>query len=119
VTRPRELAHANQRFWPSSPSEDADISDSDDDRDRKARELRVKHSAASRWPLYRPRIPAHGRAILPLPGGGVVVVVSGTATLFGRQQAVIESGQAVWLKPGSVIVHAPKAHALDAVVVPT
>ena len=38
--------------------------------------------------------------------------------LFGRQQAVIESGQADWLKPGSVTVHAPKAHALDAVVVP-
>jgi hypothetical protein len=56
VTRPRELTHANQPFWPSYPSEDADISDSDDDRDRKARELRVEHSAASRWPLYRLRI---------------------------------------------------------------
>ena len=49
----------------------------------------------------------------------MVVVVTGTATLFGRQQAVIESDQADWLKPGSLIVHAPKAHALDAVVVPT
>jgi hypothetical protein len=91
-----------------SPSEDAAISDSDDDRDRKARELRVEHSAASRWPVYRLRIPAHGQAIPPLPGGGVVVVVSSTATLFGRQQAVIESGQADWLRPGSVIVHAPR-----------
>jgi hypothetical protein len=118
VTGPRELAQANQSCWPSSPSEDADISDSDDDPDRKARELRVEHSAASGWPVYRLRIPAHGRAILPLSGGRVLVVVSGTATLFDRQHAVIESSQADWPRPGSLTVHAPKSHALDAVVVP-
>jgi hypothetical protein len=69
--------------------------------------------------VYRLRVRSHAQATVSLPGGGVLVVVSGTALLLGAQDSVIESSQAHWLTPGIATVHAFDFQALDAVLVPT
>lgn len=77
--------------------------------------LQAEHHGP-RWPVYRLRVGSGGDTTLSLPGGGVLVVVDGTASLPGRDLAVT-AGQVRWLAPGSTSVQA--AGGLDAVVVPT
>lgn len=69
------------------------------------------------WPVYRLRLRPQTHATLTLPGGGVLVVVCGTASLPDAQENLIEPGQTHWLPPGIATVLASNAQALEAVVV--
>jgi hypothetical protein len=80
--------------------------------------LRIeKHG--SRWLVYRLRLDAGTATTFTVAGGGVLVVVAGTAELSGLsdgQDAI--AGSVHQLSRGAVTVRASGTQALDAVIVP-
>lgn len=80
--------------------------------------LRVEKRGA-RWLVYRLRLDAGTATTFTVAGGGVLIVVAGTAELSGvsgSRDAVV--GSAHQLPHGAVTVRASGTGALDAVVVP-
>jgi hypothetical protein len=78
--------------------------------------LRVeKHGP--RWRVYRLRLNAGKTTTLTLPGGGVLVVVTGSIAFTDGQNAV--HGSVHQLPRGTVSLRSSDAQAFDAVIVPT
>lgn len=82
------------------------------------RELRAE-AEPGRWPAYRLRLRPHAQTRLALRGGGVLVVVSGTASLPDAQGRVIESGHSYWLATDFATVRPLGDQGLNAVVIAT